>query len=102
MASNSNIKTITKHLELLSINLDHYSPLYDNVIILGDFNCEMTEEAMENFCSLYDFFCLIKEPTCFKNAEKSSCIDLILTNRPRSLQNSSVIETGSSDFTDLL
>ena len=51
-----------------------------------------------NFCSLYDLSCLIKGPTCFKNAENPSCIDLILTNRPRSFQNSSIIETGLSDF----
>ena len=32
------------------------------------------------------------------NPEKPSCIDLILTNRPKSFQNSSVVETGLSDF----
>ena len=37
-------------------------------------------------------------PTCFKNPENPSCIDLILTNCPRSFQNSTVIETGLSDF----
>ena len=41
---------------------------------------------------------LIKQPTCFKNPENSSCIDLILTNKPRSFQNTCVIETGLSDF----
>ena len=39
-----------------------------------------------------------KEPTCYKNPEKPSCIDLILTNKPDSFQNSKVIETGLSDF----
>ena len=41
---------------------------------------------------------LIKEPTCYKNPNKSSCIDLILTKKPRSFQHSFVIETGLSDF----
>ena len=41
---------------------------------------------------------LIKENTCFKSVQNSSCIDLILTNRPNSFQNSMVIETGLSDF----
>ena len=41
---------------------------------------------------------LIKQKTCFKNPENPSCIDLILTNSPRSFQNSSVFETGLSDF----
>ena len=34
---------------------------------------------------------------CFKNPSNPSCIDLILTNAPRSFQNSCAIETGLSD-----
>ena len=41
---------------------------------------------------------LIKDPTCFKNPENLSYIDLILTNSPYSFQNSYVIETGLLDF----
>ena len=41
---------------------------------------------------------MINKPTCYKNPDKPSCIDLVLTNCPGSLQNSSVIETGLSDF----
>ena len=37
----------------------------------------------------------------FKNPENPSCIDLILTNSPRSFQNSSVFETALSDFNKL-
>ena len=40
----------------------------------------------------------INDPTCFKNPENPSCIDLSLTNSPYSFQNSCVIETGLSDF----
>ena len=42
------------------------------------------------------------KPTCFKNPDNPSCIDLILTNCSRSFQNSSVIETGLSDFHKLV
>ena len=45
---------------------------------------------------------MINRPTCFKNPEKPSCIDLILTNCPRSFQNSCAIETGLSDFHKLV
>ena len=38
------------------------------------------------------------EPTCYKNPEKPFCIDLLLTNKPHSFQNSGFIETGLSDF----
>ena len=41
---------------------------------------------------------LVKQKTCFKNPENPACIDLILTNFPRSFQNSNVFETGLSDF----
>ena len=37
-------------------------------------------------------------PQAYKTAENSTYIDLILTNSPRSFQNSSVFETGLSDF----
>ena len=41
---------------------------------------------------------MINKPTCYKNPDKPTCIDLILTNCPGSFQNSCVIETGLSDF----
>ena len=53
---------------------------------------------MDDFCSLYCLKSLIKVPTCFKSTKNPSCIDLILTNRPHNFQNSTVLETGLSDF----
>ena len=41
---------------------------------------------------------LVKEPTCFKNPGKPSCIDLNLNNKSKSFQTSQVIETGISCF----
>ena len=41
---------------------------------------------------------MINKPTCYKNPDKPTCIDLILTNCPGSFQNSCVIETVLSDF----
>ena len=41
---------------------------------------------------------LIRVPTCYKNPANPTCIDLMLTNSNRSLQNSCTIETGLSDF----
>ena len=34
----------------------------------------------------------------FKNVENPSCIDLILTNRPKSFINATLVEMGLSDF----
>ena len=44
---------------------------------------------------------MINRPACYKNPEKP-CIDLILTNCPRSFQNPCTIETGLSDFHKLV
>ena len=44
---------------------------------------------------------MIKNPTCFKNPDKPSCIDLILTNIPKSLSKSQTLETGLLDFHNL-
>ena len=41
---------------------------------------------------------LSKKTTCFKNIDHPSCIDLILTNKPGSFQNTLVIQTALSDF----
>ena len=53
---------------------------------------------MDDFCELFHLKSLIKTPTCFKSINNPSCIDLILTNKPTSFQNSTVLETGLSDF----
>ena len=90
-------ENIAHFLKMVGAGLDHYMPKYDNFLLLGDFNSEMCENAMKEFCDTYNLTNLIKEPTCFKNPLNPSTIDLILTNRPRSFQNSKVIETGLSD-----
>ena len=45
----------------------------------------------------YNLSSLVKSPTCFKS-DSPRCIDLILTKRKRSFQNTVVIHTGLSDF----
>ena len=71
-------------------------PSYDNIVLLGDFNSEVNEPAMQDFCAIYNPKNLVKENTCFKNPLNPSCIDLILTNRTTSFQNTLTIETGIS------
>ena len=56
-------------------------------------------QQLEVFCEIYSRKILIKDNTCcFKNPSKPSCIDLVITNRPKSFQNSVTVETGLSDF----
>ena len=89
---------IIKNLETLETNLSHYLSQYDNIILLGDFNCEVTEEVMNTFCNTFCLKSLIRKPTCYKSIINPKCIDLILTNKPRSFQCSTALEVGLSDF----
>ena len=66
-------------------------------IILGDFNSEPCEQPIKDFFHV----CIcqnIKDRTCFKNPRDPLCIDLVVTNRPKSFQYSTVIKTGLLDF----
>ena len=54
-----------------------------------------------NISFVNSFVNLIKSNTCFKS-KPGSCIDLILTNKPKSFQNSGVMETGVSDHHALI
>ena len=95
---NPNVGLIQNDTANLSKNLDFYSSKYENFIVIGDFNAEMTNNYLEEFWVSYNLKYLIKQPTCFKNPDNSTLIDHILTNHPKSFHSSSVYETGLSDF----
>ena len=80
---------ISNHLKEIGKNLDNYSSKYDNFIFLGDLNSEPTESPVKDFCQIYGYKNLIKDNTC---------VDLIITNRPKCFQNSETLETGLPDF----
>ena len=90
----SNIRTF---LGSISPILDHYMIKLENFILLGDFNSEIHENAMNEFCDIYNLKNLVNVSTCFKNPLNPSSIDVILTNRVRSFQNTITLETGLSD-----
>ena len=89
---------IANHLTALSLILDKLTQQYDDIILMGDFNCEPNETDMVDFCEIYGLKNLVKEPTCFKNVENPSLIDLILTNKSKSFQSTLNVESGLSDF----
>ena len=95
---NPSKSNISRHLETVGKGLDVYLPNYDNVFLIGDFNSEPSENDLLQFCELYNLKNIVKEPTCFKNHDNPSCIDLILTNKQKSFQNTTILETGLSDF----
>ena len=77
------------------------SSRYENFLLIRDFNAEMYDMSMKDFWDSYSFKNIIKEPNCFKNPTNSKYIDLTLTNRHRSFQNSCVIEIGLSNFHEM-
>ena len=79
-------------------SLDYEIGKCGNLILIGDFNSQMEEDAMKEFCDTYNLKNLITEPICFKNAQNPTLIDLILTNNPKGFHSSMYIETGISDF----
>ena len=70
---------------------------YENLILIGDFNAVNSDLSLTEFREMYTLANLINDPTCYKNPNNPSLIDIILTNRKRSFQYSKTIETGLSD-----
>ena len=95
---NPNKSQISHHLECLNSLLDEYFKKDENYVFTGDFNVNISESSMKEFCSLNGLKNLINEPTCYKNSEKPTYIDLILANQPNLFQHSTALETGLSDF----
>ena len=86
----------------LSITLNSALDKYENIILMGDINIDTLNKQdtgynrIVSFCDVFGLSNLVTAKTCFtKNT--SSSIDVILTNRPRCFQKTSVFETGISD-----
>ena len=79
---NPHRNSLSSYLECLNRVINEHSKIYDNFIFIGDFNVGIDENSMKNFCDINCLKSLIKEPTCFKNPDKPTCIELTLTNRP--------------------
>ena len=49
--------------------IDFYSFKYDNILTLGDFNMEISSNALQQFMEGHLFQSLYKKPTCFKSKQ---------------------------------
>ena len=67
-------------------------------MLLDDFNSEPSQNAIIDFCKVYRLKNLVKGAMCYKIPAKPSCINLVLTNRPRGFHGCHIIETGLSEF----
>lgn len=72
---------------------------------MGDINVDTHDHQhpgfgkLSSFCDIFGLTNLVSSKTCFTGSHSSS-IDVILTNRPRSFQATSVFETSLSDCRD--
>ena len=87
-------------LDILGDLLDFYSQVYDNNVILGNFNLEPSNPNIVSFMNNQNLLNLVKDNTCFEG--KGSSFDLILTNRKYSFKNTCSVETRLSDHHHLI
>ena len=80
----------------LNLALNFFSPIYENFVLLGDFNMSTENPNLKNFMCSFDLESLINSPTCYKSTNPT-CIDLILTNKKNHFMKSATFETGLSD-----
>ena len=73
-----------KILKTVDVLLNKYKYKYGNVLLMEDFNSSVDDSLIKTFCKIYESRFLLTEPTCLKNPQSPSCINLI--------------ETGLSDF----
>ena len=64
---NPHWRFISNHLIDIGRNLNLLSTNYDNILMLGDFNAEVENNFLKEFCDLYGMKSLIRIPTCYKN-----------------------------------
>ena len=63
---NPNKNTISDHLEILRRNLDLYSPQYENLIMIGDFNSDINQSCMKAFVNLITYPVSLRNPHVIK------------------------------------
>ena len=64
----------------LNLALNFFRPIYENLVLLGDFNMSTENPNLKNFMCSFDLDSVINWPTCYKSINPT-CIDLILTNK---------------------
>ena len=94
---NININFLTNALEKM---LDKCFTESDHVHVIGDLNINFlpSPHNLSQICDTYDLKQLIKSPTCFKSLNNPSLIDVILTNKPKSVKTTINLSLGISDF----
>ena len=88
-------------LRRTSLILDYYLPMYENFVVIVDFNLPVENSHLEAIIQAYDSSSFIKKPTCYQS-HTPRYIDLILTKRKHLFLLSNTFETGLSDHNKLI
>ena len=94
------LDSLSRFLKSLTGIIDFFSSVYDNFILMSDFNAQRHDSAMKDFVKVNGLIILIKGNNDFKG--QGSCIDLILTNRRFPFKYSNSCETGIRDHHHLI
>ena len=92
-----------------SVFIDAFSLMCDlilkesnNVIVLGDYNCNfMSENALKDLCTSFDIHNIVNVPTCHKNSV-GTLIDICLVSRPLRFKTALNLDCWLSDFHDFI
>ena len=87
----------------LNNSLCNIARKYEKILIIRDLNINFdnlkkgdTHSHLSDLCDTFSLSNFVNGVTCIKS-QNSTSIDVMLTNRPRSFHNNSLIETGLSD-----
>ena len=81
---------------LITLTLDVYCQS-EKVVSVGDFNAQIVQKCFDDFLFQHELKSVNDKSTCYKNPDKPSCIDIILTNSPLSFYKSDCLFIGLSD-----
>ena len=86
--------------DIISV-LDKLYLKYDHVILYGDLNYDALVKPkhipLNNIQDVFNLTNMIKQPTCFTKNSEPSLLDVILTNSPNLLCNTTIFNCGISD-----
>ena len=87
---------ITFDLQEIGKSMEFYTSNYKKVFLMGDFNFEMSETSVNSFCNCLvpNLKCLVQEPTCNKNPERPSFIELFFSNCSNHFLKTEILGTG--------
>ena len=83
----------------ISEGFNQYLSKFDSFISIGFFNAEMSNSHIQHFCAVFNLKKLFEKASCFKNLERPTGIDQILTNYTKLLYNFVTFKASLFDYT---